>query len=312
MKKLIYFLSTTLILSVIVSSCTKVDLPYETFNDLQKGAFPRMLSKSGNFDFFDLANSSVDLEIEYYSESKGSNVSSYNWTVEYQDVVGGGANSVDPVTYASFTPNKTSEAGLPANDISLTPAAAMAALGLASIDGGNNFIYHMTLLMDDGRVFDADNTGANIISSSPFSALFTLTVPIICPSSLEGKLDYTTTAWCGNVISSSTEWIADGNGKYHIEDNHGDFSYGAYDACYGDGTPGSAGFGPEGTLQIVDACAVLSVNGASQWGEVYWYNDVSVSADNKTLTLDWENDYGEAGVTDLVRQDGADWPPLTF
>ena len=313
MKKILYFLTTAVIMSVVVSSCKKVPLPYDTFNDLQKGAFARELSREGKFNFFDIDGSEIKVTVEFYDEAQGKNVASYNWTVEYVDKVNDGANSVGPVDFASYNSDSfgTSEAGYPSVDMTFGFRAAMNALGLTAVDGGNTFVFHATIVLKDGRTFDEDNTGSNIFSSSTFKALFTLNADIICPSNLEGVLDYTTQAWCGNTISSSVEWIADGNGRYHIEDNFGDFSYGAYDACYGDGTPGSAGFGPEGTLQLVDACGKLSMAGASQWGEKYWFNDVQVSADKKTLTLDWENDYGEAGITDLVRQDGADWPDLS-
>jgi hypothetical protein len=134
------------------------------------------------------------------------------------------------------------------------------------------------------------------------------TVQFSCPSTLEGTFDVSTVGWCGTTISGGVlTWIADGDGLYHVDG--GDFSYGAYDACYGDGaTFGSAGFYPEGTLQVKDVCNAIWPIGASQWGEIYTFNSVTTSG--TSLTIDWVNDYGEGGVSTLVRQDGTDWPPL--
>ncbi len=314
MKKYIYFLMMSALALGITVSCTDEPNPFDEFDDLGKGAFARKLSSDGTFNFFDVPNSAIVTEVEFYDENKGKNVSEYRWTIAYIDKANRGANNAGPVDFltipsSSFVVNSD---GLPGTTFTFSFQAALDAFGftLADINGGDTFRYSATIVKSDGSTFSFSNTGGNIISSSPFSGLFIMDVNIICPSSLEGVLDYTTVSWCNETISSSVEWLADGKGKYHIEDNFGDFSYGAYDACYGDGTPGSAGFGPEGNLQLIDACNVLSMGGASQWGEKYWFNSVTVSGDSKTLTLDWENDYGEAGVTDLKRQDGADWPAL--
>ena len=59
-----------------------------------------------------------------------------------------------------------------------------------------------------------------------------------------------------------------------------------------------------------DACGILSPTGASQWSEVYVFNDVSVSNGNADLTIDWVNDYGESGVSTLSNWSGGNWPDL--
>ena len=76
-------------------------------------------------------------------------------------------------------------------------------------------------------------------------------------------------------------------------------------SCYG----GWTGV-PAGTLKVQDACGILSPTGSSQWGELYWFNDVSVANSNADLTIDWENDYGEAGVSTLSNWSGGAWPDL--
>lgn len=314
MKKLIYFLSATVLLSVMVSSCTQVDFPYETFDDLQKGAFPRTLNSSGEFNFFDPAGSQYDISVEFYDENNGQNVTSYDWTVEFTGALGNFPETAFlSIPSSSFG---TSPDNLPSTDLTLGMNAAMSALGMtmADVSGGDTFVFHATITKADGSTFDEDNTGANIFSSSTFAAMFTLRANVVCPSSLEGMVDFTTTAAFGGgaTLSSTYELSALGSGQYEVLtlDGVSDMSWGGYDAGYGDGTLGSAGFWPEGNNKMVDACNKLGTAGADQWGDSYSYNSVTVSADMKTLTLDWINTYGEGGVSILTYADGSDWPPL--
>lgn len=125
--------------------------------------------------------------------------------------------------------------------------------------------------------------------------------------SLAGTFDVTTNAWCGNTFSGQFTWVDDGNDFYSVDG--GDFSYGGYDACYGDGTPGSAGAVPAGNLQIRHVGSNLEPVGTSQWGETYWFNSVTTDG-GSSLTIDWANDYGEAGITTLTRTDGLIWDDL--
>ena len=59
-----------------------------------------------------------------------------------------------------------------------------------------------------------------------------------------------------------------------------------------------------------DACGILSPTGASQWSEVYEFNDVSMANGNADLIIDWVNDYGESGVSTLNNWSGGNWPDL--
>jgi len=91
-----------------------------------------------------------------------------------------------------------------------------------------------------------------------------------------------------------------GNGEEYADD----VSMGAYYGCYGTTSPDNV---PNGDLRLVESCNNLSWSGSSQWGEVYSFNKVEVSADGTQLTLGWSNDYGEAGETVLTRTDGILW-----
>lgn len=139
-------------------------------------------------------------------------------------------------------------------------------------------------------------------------------IQVTCPSALAGVVNYSTAAWCGGSSSGTATIVASSAGVYEIvrPDLEGDAAtaaavdWGAYDACYG---PGSTL--PGGDLKIRDTCNKLTFEGASRWGEVYVFEDISVSANGLELTLVWANDYGEAGTTVLTRADGAAWPNLT-
>ncbi|MCI5082293.1 MAG: hypothetical protein MRY78_11380 [Saprospiraceae bacterium] len=290
------------------SSCEK-DRAFVEFDDLEKGAFARKIDGvNGTYDFFNIDGSTIDFTVEFYDENQGQDVAEYNWTVEYVD----NANSTTsaPVTIAnrpasSFTPSAD---GLPSTSFSFGMREVMDALGLGDNDiaGGDAFRFKATIVMTDGRTFTAENTGTNIISSAPFSGWFRFDQSIICPSDLGGVFDYTTTeTWCGAApISGTAEWIDEGNGVY----NTVDFSYGAYELCYGAGAtlPHEDG---AGDLRIENACDIIKPIGASRWGELYVFESVSTSGPD--LTISWSNDYGEAGTVTLTRTDGRDWPNLT-
>ncbi len=297
-------------------SCTDEDkFPFQEFDDLEKGAYARKIDGvNGIFDFFAPGSSNVDFAVEFYSEDQGENVDSYSWTVRYID------KSVSPNVISApadlLTVNKSeftrSPDGLPSTAINFNLGDALAALGLTTddINGGDALRFDGTITLNDGRQFDIDNTGTNIISSAPFSGWFRFDQPIICPSSLEGTFDVRTTdAWCGSmdVFTGTTTWEQVAPGLYEITESslaEADDTYGAYDLCY---NPGYSF--PQGTLQVQDACNILTPVGADRWGDTYIYNSVTVDGPN--LTIVWENTYGEGATTTLTRQDGADWPPLT-
>ena len=290
-------------------SCNDPVLPVELFPEMQYGAYARKMSQEGKYNYYDIANSSIDMHVEYYDEAQGANITEFDIDVEYVDIVSGGAKSkarTDFTTIPSSAFVKNDD-GYLSSDISLGFSAALAAVGATSadIDGGSYFRFWFTITKSDGTVFDYNNTGPNLQSSNAFGALFRLNVSIVCPSALEGTFDAVSLGWCGTAgPSKQFEWEKSGAENLYAVVG-GDFSYGAYLECYG----GWTGV-PAGNLKVQDACGILSPTGASQWAETYQFNDVSTSADNKTLTIDWVNSYGESAVSDLSNWSGGDWPDL--
>jgi len=309
---------------LVVSSCDREpELPVVLFDDLEKGAYPRLLDFAGTFFLTDVANSSVAWEVEFYDEDQGSHVTEYVWTVAYQDKSGGGNDR--PETLIATIPKSefqtNAESGLPGTSRSWTFQEVLDVFGFQpdDINGGDAFNFFATLKRDDGKEFNTVNTGDNIESSAPFSGFFRFTMNVICSSELEGDLFVTGTGWCGTVFDTDPDTgdpykitlVNEGDGVYNIV--NGDFAFGAYQACYGPTatlpTDGTAD--PSQTLRLQDACNNMSFTGVSRWGEVYQINDLSVTGPD--LYIDWNNDYPpEAGTAVLTRCDGKDWPPLKF
>ena len=300
-------LFTIFIATFTAIACGEPEIPVELFEVMDKGAYARKMTQTGKYNFFDIPNSSIDLHVEYYDEAKGANIAEFDIDIEYVDLVSGGSKNRARVNFQTISSSEfvTNSDGYLSSDISLPFSGALAAVGATSadIDGGSYFRYHFTITKKDGTVFTNENTGPNMKSSNAFGALFYLDVAIVCPSALEGTFNAVTLGWCGvSSASNQFEWEKSGAENLYAVVG-GDFSYGAYFTCYG-GWTGK----PMGNLKVQDACGILSPTGASQWSEVYTFNDVSLSADRSTLTIDWVNDYGESGVTDMTGWSGGLWP----
>ncbi len=317
MKKLFYSLFA---LSILVgfTACEEKERAFPEYENLEHGAYARQLTKTGTFFLTDVENSAIDISVEFYDENDGKDVASYSWVVEYIDKANGGANSVAPVDILTIDAGAFStnpDTGLPFTSFGFTLTEVFSTLGItaADVDGGSTFRFNATLTLNDGRTFTAANTGSNVISSAPFSGLFSFDADLLCTSDLSGIYEVTTEAWCGDVGPTiMTQWVETASeGVYDVIDpanpddpDAADFSFGAYTPCYGEGSTL-----PGGTLQIKDACNIIAPIGSSRWGELYTYESVTVSG--STLVIVWSNDYGEGGTSTFVRTDGTDWPPLT-
>lgn len=315
--KRIFKYSLALSLAMLMFNACEKDKAFPEFDSLEYGAIPRLIEgidgPYGNaFNFSDIAGSYIEFTVEFYDENQGRNVTEYSWTVAYD----GG----DPVALASMSSSNfgTSPDGLPSASFKFTMTDVMAALGLTEndIEGGKSFEFQATLKKNDGKVFTSVNTSSNLQGQPAFRALFQIKTNIICTSDLGGTFDAHTVAngpWgCTNEWTGQVTFIDEGNGVYIIAaqdadhpDNPWDFSMGAYWVCYGTGATLPTDE-TTGDLRLTDACGKLGYSGTSRWGEVYWLNSVTV--DGANLTLDWENDYGEGGVTTLTRTDGSTWP----
>lgn len=309
------YLAYTLVTVMLFSCAGDEELPFVEFDGLSYGAYARKLvgptgTYDGSFNFFDVANSGAAFTVEYVDEADGANVASYIWTVAYD---GGTPVEVLNIASSSFT---TGVNGLPSSSFEFTFQQTLDALGLTidDVEGGNFFDFQATVTKNDGSKFTSVNTGADIVSSAALAGLFQYRANIICPSTLEGTFEATSTSEgvftdVGVTWEGTVRWENEGNGVYNLfsiapdGSEFTDAAMGAYYAGYSETAQGGL---PLGDLRIVDACNILSWKGVSQWSETYEF--LAVDADGATLTLQWLNSFGEGATGTLTRTDGTEWP----
>ena len=192
-------------------------------------------------------------------------VSEYALQVTYEDGDDSdGDNSAGPIEFrswpsSSFETNANGFQGI--SNISISAADAMAAFGLTELGSGDVFRFVGRVTTTSGQSFMASNSSASV-NGAAFRGHFNFNLTAICPSDLSGTFTAITTNFvCPNGATGESNTVEvtftpDGQTAYDIND----FSFGAYDICYGV-TAGR----PLGNLRIVDVCNKISVTSASQW-----------------------------------------------
>lgn len=324
---------------LFVVSCADEPLPFETFEEMQKGAFARKLTDdNGTYFFTDPDNSAFNFSVEFYDENNGGNVASHDWYVWHRNNVTGDVTT--PVLMVS-TPSSSfgtdATSGLPTASYSFSMNDALAALGLTidDVNGGDDLIFDGHVVLNDGSSFGPDNIGPSMQGANGFDGVFRFQKPLLCVSELDGVYDFSTevtgstgnATWDGNVgavVTGKIRFEQAADGVYNIYTDPGDadgveffdLSMGAYFGGWGydptdagnQGSMPNTAAGDEGNVQIVEACNKLSYSGASQWTESYSFNSVTVNG--SVLVIDWINDYGEGGIVTITRPDGSNWPAL--
>ena len=324
--KLIKQIFLFVVVGLLVASCADEPLPFETFEEMQHGAFSRKLTDdNGTFFFTDPDNSSFSFSVEFYDENQGKNIASHDWYVWHRNNVTGEASPKallvsNPSSNFGTDPNS----GLPSASYTFTLNDALAALNktIDDVNGGDDLIFDGVIVMNDGRKFGPDNTGASLQGNNGFDGVFRFVKPLLCISELDGTYDFVTVTagpvWDPGIeVTGTVRFEQTGDGEYDIyvtisgsDIEFLDMSFGAYFGGYGydPNDPNSQSGMPNGDLKLVDACNKLSYKGSSQWGEIYMFNSITVNGNE--LTLDWINDYEESAVTTIIRTDGSDWPDL--
>lgn len=152
----------------------------------------------------------------------------------------------------------------------------------------------------DGRYFDSWSD--SVCSEFP-GANCDIKWAVVCTSDLAGTFDFVQTdMFCAGEVTGSVTWTEETEGVYKSSD----YVFGSYTPCYNAGPVNNDKNGV--SLKIIDACNRISVQGTDNYGDSYKYAIQKV--DGKTLTIRWENTYGEYGTVVLTRKDGKNWPPL--
>ena len=270
-------------LSVLMfSACTNDDVFDGPAGEVDFTEFGVEYNKEGSLilvsdvitGFYDLANLS--------SASIGFTVDAFGESVSGVDLfVSQGGQSTQLASISSFPSQQTH---------TLESVLASTGISASSLAPGDEF------------VFSFRNVAT---SAGTYSSGTSLAVPVSCSSNLAGTYQGMTTAtWCGDSDpwSFSVTFTEDAAGEYDIDD----FSFGAFDVCYGGRTDYSSGSLPLGNLRMVDVCNNISLKGTSQWGEVFTWHSLTVNGTEMTIV--WTNDYGEGGTAVLTNPNG--WPSL--
>ena len=174
---------------IIFAACEK-DRAFVEFDDLEKGAYARLLGEvTGSYVLVFFDESRTDFDVEFYDEAQGQNIAEFRWEVRHRDNANDVINPYVPLLTVPSSSFGTSENGLPGATISWTFQDVIDALGYTIDDilGGDELQFNGTIVMNDGREFSADNTGNNIVSSAAFNAIFNFRRTVFeCPSDLSG------------------------------------------------------------------------------------------------------------------------------
>jgi len=172
MKKIIYLLS---IVTVFIS-CTESENTIDfVLDNYEQGAVLRTISSSGEYNFYDPANSVFSATIEEHDTENGGLMQNVE---VYISLNGGSEALLKTLQPGDFTTGPT---GLPRADLKVSLAESVGALGLSSSQytGGDAVNIRLQLNLTDGRIFSSgDVTGS--MTGSYFASPFAYNMVIKC------------------------------------------------------------------------------------------------------------------------------------
>lgn len=317
MKKRYGFIVFLLLMAVGFSCTDKSTYPvdFDQLNNSNGGILSQVNVVSVAFDKFNIPGAKYELVLEANDRDRGRLFTSVDIFVSFSDRTPSSPNGNNSKTEVKLKTYQNAEfvndatTGLPRLTVSITAPETLTALGLVSgeLEGSDQFVYRQAMNFPDGRVFSSNNVGTAIASGGGvYKSPFQNVVAVVCPSDLGGSISYTTVvtaavvpiAPCLPSVSGTTTWTVLGPGAYSVADA----TFGQY-ACAWNDNPASG-------VTLNDACNKLSLTGSDQYGLIYTF--VITGNTGTVLTINWSNDYGDAGTTTLQRT-GKTWPAgLTF
>jgi hypothetical protein len=298
--KLIKFFTLSMFVLFAVG-CEK-ERAFVEYDDLEKGAFPRLLGDvTGSFNFFDPNNTGIEFTVEFYDENKGENVTEYNWKVAY-----GTTKDYKPlvsIPKSSFTKNAN---GLPSVKVSIKFADVLKALGrtINQVKGGDFFDLQGEIKTSKGQVFGFNNASANLIAEPAFRALFNVRGNIVCPSNLAGTYITETVGSSTDDCCTKNPYTLKGEvtltagaspGVYTISD----FSGGLYKFWYAVPYP----FNEAGLRKtITDACGIISGTSTEPFGESLKITGKVIDPVKGVFEFDWVTGYADKATVKLTKK----------
>jgi len=301
---------------MLAFSCADEPLPFDTFDQYEKGGFARQLSNDGGeYLFTDPDNSAFTFEVEYYSENNGGDVKAHEWFVYHRNNVTGDVSDpvlMESVSSGSFGTNANS--GLPSHTFTFTMNDALAAMGktIDDVNGGDDLIFDGEIVMNDDRRFGPDNSGASVQGGAGFDGVFRIIKPLLCPSNLGGTYTSTTTGTSTDgccpdetTVESEVTLTETATGSYTINDWSADL----YRVWYG---PDGGDYGIDqayidaGNMEatLIDACEIISSSLTEEpFGESLEITGMVVDPDAGIIEYSWSNGWGDQGTVKLTRKE---------
>lgn len=300
MKKILKLSLLSIAGALLLNACGNEDF----IGEIPKGAMVYMSQEAEDDGFIDILDlSAVTLNFTLSTtDARGQNlefapIASIDVTVTY-------TNAAEGTTHKAILENLTAwpkTYSLSTADIvNIFPENVV---DMTTLNAGDNFQISADFHMQDGTFLSGWSPA--LLDKSPASVYSVfINYPVACASALGGTYDYSTEVTavgaggdiggCANPVTGSGTLTDTGGSVYNVSDA----SFGQYD-CAWDDTPAAG-------VTLIDACNTISTGGADQYGLVYTFN--IVSNDGTNLTINWSNDYGDAGTTVLTRTDGKTWP----
>ena len=292
----------------VATSCTDFVDPAIPYKGFETGTYLKTITAPLSINFFDLDNSPFKAVLECHAENLANNVKNVDVYVNHRR----GNNVTKEVLLGNIDGSAfttTADSKWPRAAVNFTMAQILTKLGYSktNLKGGDFIEYRMVLTTIDGKIFSNNNSGSSLTTEAYYNSPFFYRVAIVCPSSLGGTYDYTTTditasvadggdpAACGPSISGKVTLTASATaGEYTISDG----TFGQYGCAWGD-NPAT------GSIRFTDACGKIGMKGADQYGLLYSLSYISHT--DTELKFKWKNDFGDSGITTLKRSSGA-WP----
>ncbi|MEM9327367.1 MAG: hypothetical protein AAGA85_16995 [Bacteroidota bacterium] len=280
-------------------SCEDEDAaPIFYYEDLEIGAYARLVENSGNFlvDLNDLDAFTHSYVVEFVDEQNGSLTDAFSIDVVYDPADGDDQTVTEFRSYTSADFTMNDGGFMQSPSISFTSADLLGAFGLSNDDlaAEDRFRVAGRLTHSNGRVFNAVNSSATV-ESSFFQGYFDFQLFVGCSSDVTGMYAVSSTSiTCDGApatvtgtaeISSAGDVI--GIGEYEFDD----WTFGTAEECFDSGGP--AGF------QFIDRCGVVTFDlTTDEFGTTWSYSSV-IDGDDWVIT--WQNpDNGLGAVTTVT------------
>ena len=185
MKNIIYICLVGML--VFFASCAdETKKPIITFDQADKGAYPRLLNLiQGEYDLQNIGGSNFVYEVEFVDLDQGNLVGEYKILVTYRDNnPSNGDNSTAQQLFKSVNASefKTNDRGFKGLDVSLSLTEVAAAIGVntADIMAGDVFAYATSVVLSEGKEFTSANS-TSAVRGSAFQGFFDFNANATCP-----------------------------------------------------------------------------------------------------------------------------------